>query len=111
MFLALEPAGPGQLEEDPRSRWSRTASAYDVVEAFTAWPTRRAIDTEQLTESLTTLATDVATPRTRSRRRCAGCPGSPQTVASRDEQINDPAEQPRTVTGVAGRPRPGHRRS
>ena len=34
MYLALEPAGAGQLEEGAEIPVERTSSPYDVVEAF-----------------------------------------------------------------------------
>ena len=57
MFLALEPAGGGQLKEGATIPVERTSSPYDVVEAFEGLAsTSEQIDTDQLAESLTTLA-------------------------------------------------------
>ena len=57
MYLALEPAGSGQLDEDEEIPVERTSSPYDVVEAFSGLAeTADQIDTDQLAESLTTLA-------------------------------------------------------
>ena len=52
MFLALEPAGAGQLDQDSRSRSRGPASPYDVVEAFAGSPDTEQIDTDQLAQSL-----------------------------------------------------------
>ena len=51
MYLALEPAGSGQLEEGAEIPLERTTSPYDVVEAFSG-PGRdpEEIDTDQLAE-------------------------------------------------------------
>src|SRR5690242_526030 len=40
MFLALQPAGKGQMKEGATIPVSRTSSPYDVVEAFRGSPTR-----------------------------------------------------------------------
>ena len=57
MYLSLEPAGAGQLEEGSTIPESRTRSAYDVVEAFSGLAERaEKIDLEQLTTSLDVLA-------------------------------------------------------
>ena len=57
MFLALEPAGGGQLDEGATIPAERTSSPFDVVEAFEGLAsTSEQIDTDQLAESLTTLA-------------------------------------------------------
>ena len=57
MYLALEPAGSGQLEAGKEIPVERTSSPYDVVEAFSGLAeTADQIDTDQLAKSLTTLA-------------------------------------------------------
>ena len=57
MYLALEPAGAGQLDPDKEIPVERTSSPYDVVEAFSGLAeTTDQIDTDQLAGSLTTLA-------------------------------------------------------
>jgi phospholipid/cholesterol/gamma-HCH transport system substrate-binding protein len=57
MYLALEPAGSGQLEASKEIPVERTSSPYDVVEAFSGLAdTADQIDTDQLAQSLTTLA-------------------------------------------------------
>ena len=90
MFLALEPAGSGQLDPDSEIPLARTASPYDVVEAFSGLAsTEQRIDTDQLaTVARTSWPTRSATRRTRSGPACAGCPGCSQNVAARDEQLD-----------------------
>ncbi len=57
MYLALEPAGSGQLDPDEEIPVERTTSPYDVVQAFSGLAeTADQIDTDQLRPSLTTLA-------------------------------------------------------
>ena len=57
MYLALEPAGSGQLDEGGEIPVERTSSPYDVVDAFSGLAeTSERIDTDQLARSLTTLA-------------------------------------------------------
>jgi phospholipid/cholesterol/gamma-HCH transport system substrate-binding protein len=57
MYLALEPAGSGQLATDQEIPVERTSSPYDVVKAFSGLAeTADQIDTDQLARSLTTLS-------------------------------------------------------
>jgi phospholipid/cholesterol/gamma-HCH transport system substrate-binding protein len=57
MYLALEPAGSGQLDPGEEIPVERTTSPFDVVEAFSGLAeTADDIDTDQLAQSLTTLA-------------------------------------------------------
>ena len=49
MFLSLQPAGSGQMEEGGEIPVERTSSPYDVVEAFSGLAeTSEQIDTDQL---------------------------------------------------------------
>jgi phospholipid/cholesterol/gamma-HCH transport system substrate-binding protein len=57
MYLALEPAGSGQLSAGAEIPIDHTSSPYDVVKAFSGLAeTSDRIDTDQLARSLTTLA-------------------------------------------------------
>ncbi len=57
MYLALEPAGDGQLKTGQEIPVERTSSPYDVVKAFSGLAeTADQIDTDQLARSLTTLS-------------------------------------------------------
>jgi phospholipid/cholesterol/gamma-HCH transport system substrate-binding protein len=101
MFLALEPAGPGQLEEGSTIPISRTKSAYDVVEAFSGLADRtERIDTDQLAESLNTLADLTQDTPTAFAGTLRGLSRLSQTVASRDRQINDLLKNLDTVSGT-----------
>ena len=80
MFIALEPAGSGQLKEDSTIPVSRTTSPYNVVQAFSGLADRaERIDTDRLAKSINTLAAltkEHAPPP--SRAPCAGSPDSPR---------------------------------
>jgi len=57
MYLALEPAGSGQLDPGKEIPVERTSSPYEVVKAFSGLAeTVDEIDTDQLAHSLTTLS-------------------------------------------------------
>jgi phospholipid/cholesterol/gamma-HCH transport system substrate-binding protein len=57
MYLALEPAGSGHLNPDKEIPVERTSSPYNVVQAFSGLAeTSDQINTDQLAQSLTTLA-------------------------------------------------------
>lgn len=88
MFLALEPAGRGQLDEGDVIPLSRTTAPYDVVDAFSGLSERAgAIDTDQLAASLTTLADLTRNTPQEFRAALRGVSGLARTVASRDAQL------------------------
>jgi phospholipid/cholesterol/gamma-HCH transport system substrate-binding protein len=90
MYLSLQPAGSGQLEEGAEIPVERTSSPYDVVEAFAGLAeTSEEIDTDQLTKSLTTLADLTRNTPEEFREALDGVSRLSATVASRDEQINE----------------------
>ncbi len=89
MYLALVPGGPGQLEEDDTIPVERTSSPFDVVEAFSGLAeTSAEIDTDQLAESLTTLADLTRNTPEEFREALSGVSALSETIASRDRQIN-----------------------
>ena len=89
MFLALEPAGSGQLEEDGTIPAERTSSPFDVVEAFEGLAsTSEQIDTDQLAESLTTLADLTRNTPEEFRGALDGLSRLSANIASKDEQLN-----------------------
>ena len=88
MFLALEPAGDGQLAEGVTIPVERTSSPYDVVDAFTGLAETSAdIDTDQLAASLTTLADLTRNTPEDFRKALSGLSALAETVASRDDEI------------------------
>lgn len=89
MFLSLEPAGEGQLEDGSEIPVERTSSPFDVVEAFSGLAETSAdIDTDQLAASLTTLADLTRNSPEEFRAALDGVSALSRTIASRDEQIN-----------------------
>ena len=97
-FLALEPAGSGELREIPLSR---TTPAYDVVEAFSDLATTTgSIDTQQLATALDTVATTFKDSPEDVRAAVDGLGRLSRTIASRDQQIRQLLEHANGVTGV-----------
>jgi phospholipid/cholesterol/gamma-HCH transport system substrate-binding protein len=89
MFLALEPAGGGQLDEGATIPAARTSSPFDVVEAFEGLAsTSEQIDTDQLAESLTTLADLTRNTPEEFRGALDGLSRLSANIASKDEQLN-----------------------
>ncbi|PKH43753.1 phospholipid/cholesterol/gamma-HCH transport system substrate-binding protein [Nocardioides alpinus] len=89
MFLALEPAGGGQLDEGATIPAERTSSPFDVVEAFEGLAsTSDQIDTDQLAESLTTLADLTRNTPDEFRGALSGLSRLSANVAAKDEQLN-----------------------
>ena len=88
MFLALEPAGGGQLDEGGTIPAARTSSPFDVVEAFEGLASTSAqIDTDQLAESLTTLADLTRNTPEEFRGALDGLSRLSSNVAAKDEQL------------------------
>ncbi|WP_426242449.1 MCE family protein [Nocardioides sp. LHG3406-4] len=89
MFLAIEPAGPGQLEEESEIPVERTTSPYDVVEAFSGLAdTAEEIDTDQLAESLTTLADLTRNTPDEFKAALDGVSRLSSNIAAKDTQLN-----------------------
>jgi phospholipid/cholesterol/gamma-HCH transport system substrate-binding protein len=89
MFLALEPAGSGQLDEGDTIPVERTSSPYDVVDAFTGLAETSAdIDTDQLAAALTTMADLTRNTPEEFREALKGISALSEVVASRDDEIN-----------------------
>lgn len=90
MYLALAPAGPGQLEEEAEIPVSRTTSPYDVVEAFSGLAeTSERIDTDQLAESLNTLGALMRNTPEEFQGALEGLSDLSQNIAARDAQLNE----------------------
>lgn len=101
MYLSLEPAGSGQMDEEATIPVERTSSPYDVVEAFSGLAETSAdIDTDQLATSLRTLADLTKNTPDEFRSALAGVSALSQNLAARDEQINTLLQNLRKVSGV-----------
>jgi phospholipid/cholesterol/gamma-HCH transport system substrate-binding protein len=101
MFLALEPAGSVQMDEGYEIPVERTSSPYDVVEAFTGLAeTSEQIDTDQLAESLTTLADLSRNTPDEFRAALQGVSALSANVAAKNEQIGELLQNLDTVSTV-----------
>ena len=98
-FLALEPAGKGDLSQE--IPLSRTTPAYDVVEAFSDLATTTEdIDTGQLATALDTVANTFRDSPEDVRAAIDGLGRLSRTVASRDAQLRELLQHANGVTGV-----------
>jgi phospholipid/cholesterol/gamma-HCH transport system substrate-binding protein len=88
MYLALEPAGPGQLAPGSVIPLARTAAPFDVVDAFSGLATtEQQIKTGRLARSLTTIADLFRDSPADVRASLTGLSRLSQNVAARDEQL------------------------
>jgi phospholipid/cholesterol/gamma-HCH transport system substrate-binding protein len=100
-YLALEPAGSGQLEEDSEIPLARTVSSYDIVNAFSdLTSTTERIDTDQLATSLTTLATEFRDSPPHVKSALDGLSRLSTTIASRDAELKRLLASTNAVTGT-----------
>ncbi len=103
MYLALEPAGPGQLPEESVIPVARTTSPYDVVDAFSGLAERSEdIKTDQLADSLNTLAALTENTPEEFRAALDGLSRLSANIAARDDQIETLLTNMRKVSGVLG---------
>ncbi|OLT11475.1 ABC transporter substrate-binding protein [Pseudonocardia sp. CNS-139] len=87
-YLALDPQGEGELDPATPIPLTRTASPYDVVEAFDGLSgTIDQIDTVQLAASLNTLSDTFRGTPPEVRGALDGLSRLSTTIASRDEEI------------------------
>src|SRR3546814_13101161 len=99
MYLALEPAGSGQLDEGSEIPVERTSSPYDVVDAFEGLAeTSEEIDTDRLAESLTTLADLSRNTPAEFPEALDGVSRPSANIPARDEQRHSLPRNPETVT-------------
>ena len=90
MYLSLKPEGSGQLKKDSTIPLSRTKSAYDVVQAFSGLANRaERIDTDRLADSIDTVAELTKDTPAAFQGTLRGLSRLSQTVASRNDQINE----------------------
>ena len=103
MYLALQPAGNGQLEEGDEIPVERTSSPFDVVEAFSGLAeTAQAIDTDQLAAGLTTLADLTRNTPEEFRAALAGVSDLSANIAAKNDRINSLLTNLDRVTTVLG---------
>lgn len=90
MYLALEPAGEGQMDEETEIPVERTSSPYDVVDAFSGLAhTSERIDTDQLARSLDTMSALMKDTPEEFQGALRGMSALSQNIAARDEQLNE----------------------
>jgi len=103
MYLALKPAGPGQLKEDSQIPVSRTTSPFDVVQAFSGLAkTSERIDTGQLAKALNTMAALTEHTPASFRSALKGLSSLSQNIAARDDQLNTLLTNMQKVSKVVG---------
>jgi phospholipid/cholesterol/gamma-HCH transport system substrate-binding protein len=89
MYLALEPAGSGQLDAGKEIPVDRTQSPYDVVQAFSGLAeTAQQIDTDQLARSLTTLADLTRNTPEEFKAALSGVSRLSANIADKNSRIN-----------------------
>ena len=87
-YLALDPQGEAELDPGTSIPLERTASPFDVVEAFNGLSgTVDALDTQQLAASLNTLSDTFRGTAPEVRGALDGLSRLSTTIASRDEEI------------------------
>jgi phospholipid/cholesterol/gamma-HCH transport system substrate-binding protein len=100
-YLALVPRGADELDPDKPIPLERTASPYDVVEAFADLSTTvEEIDTDQLASSFEVLADTFAETPDEVRTSLEGLARLSDTIASRDAQLQELLGATRKVTDV-----------
>jgi phospholipid/cholesterol/gamma-HCH transport system substrate-binding protein len=100
-YVALVPRGEAALDPDDRIPLERTASPYDVVEAFADLSTTiEEIDTAQLASSFEVLADTFADTPDEVRTSLEGLARLSDTIASRDVQLQQLLSATRDVTEV-----------
>jgi phospholipid/cholesterol/gamma-HCH transport system substrate-binding protein len=101
MYLALEPKGSGQLDKDTTIPVSRTTSPFDVVQAFSGLASRaERIDTGNLAKSLNTVADLTKDTPAAFQGTLRGLSRLSETVASRNDQINELLKNLNSVSGT-----------
>jgi len=87
-YLALDPRGQAELDPERPIPLERTASPFDVVEAFNGLSSSiDALDTDQLAASLTTLADTFRETPPEVSGALEGLSRLSRTIASRDEEL------------------------
>lgn len=100
-FLDLQPGGAGQLASDGTIPLERTESAYDIVGVFSdLTTTTEAIDTEQLSTALDTVADTLEVSAPEIQSAFDGIARLSRSVASRDAQVQTLFESTEDVSKV-----------
>lgn len=101
MFLAVLPAGKGEMDEGSTIPVARTQSPFDVVDAFTGLAeTSEGIDTDQLANALTTLSDLTRNTPEEFRAALNGLSALSKVVVKRDAEINSLLKNTQRVSKV-----------
>jgi virulence factor Mce-like protein len=100
-YLALKPAGPGQLRAGSEIPLNHTVSAYDVVQAFSdLTTTNEQIDTQQLATALDTVSSAFQDAPAEVKASIKGLSELSVTIAGRDAALRDLLQHANGVTSV-----------
>lgn len=100
-YLAIDPAGAGELDPDTPIPLERTVAPYDVVTAFSsAAETFEAIDTDTLAKSLDTVAASMQASPKDFRNAVDGLSRLSRTVSSRDQELRRLLEATKTSSRI-----------
>jgi phospholipid/cholesterol/gamma-HCH transport system substrate-binding protein len=103
MYLALQPAGRGQLSEGSEIPEDRTSSPFDVVDAFSGLASRsERINTDELAKSLNTLGALTQNTPAEFKAALNGLSDLSSTIAAKDAQLDSLLTHMRKVSGVLG---------
>jgi phospholipid/cholesterol/gamma-HCH transport system substrate-binding protein len=103
MYLALVPAGSGQLADGATIPVSRTHSPYDVVQVFQGLASRsQRINTHQLAKALNTMAALTRNTPADFRSALRGVSALSANVAARDAELNTLLQNLKKVSTVLG---------
>lgn len=104
MFLALKPAGPGQLDSGSIIPVGRTRSAYDVVDAFSGLAGHvERINVDRLRDALNALASATSGTPQAFQDSLSGVSALSRNIAARDGQLNTLLHNLHTVSNVLAR--------
>jgi phospholipid/cholesterol/gamma-HCH transport system substrate-binding protein len=100
-FLALHPTGARDQDPDVRIGLDRTATPYDVTQAFEGLAnTAGAIDTDLLAESFRTISDTFADSPAHVRSALDGLTALSRTISSRDDQLAELLSNTREITST-----------
>lgn len=100
-YLALDPRGDTEQDADETIPLGRTASPYDVIEAFQGLAeTTNEIDTTQLATSFTVLADSVRDSPDEVRSALDGLSRLSETISKRDGELATLLANARDVSGI-----------
>jgi phospholipid/cholesterol/gamma-HCH transport system substrate-binding protein len=100
-YLALDPAGSGQMQVGAEIPMQRTSTPFNVVPAFSKLSTTVGhINTGQLAASFTTIAKSFGHTSPQVRQTLRGLSRLSETISSRDSQIHSLIAHTSNVTGA-----------